>query len=683
VSATPRDRPTAERRRVERRPDASSDDLVGAVVRLMPDAAVVVDEDGRIVAANKLAEALFGYPAGGLESEPVDHLVPERFRSGHGAHRSSYVGNPTQRPMGAGLELWAKRRDGTEFPVDISLAPLGVPERPLTLAAIRDLTQRRAEWAALGRLAAVVAASEDAIVSMDLNGTVTSWNPGAQRLFEYGADEIVGRPIFRLVSAERRSEIEEQLARLRAGMRIPTRDARRLRKDRAEIDVSESMSLIREPSGEPVGFTWLMRDIAERKLAESEQRRLLVETQRRERWLEAISEIRLSLLGGGSVSDWLRLIVRRAHELADTDASAILLAPDATGPAVSDDELDLIVAAYEGESMAHLDEGGAAVSAYEPVFAEVLRSAATWASSDRGSAGGGTTGHPREHEQPGRSGDVGQSSESRRWTRPREGTLAGPLVVAAVATSRGPRGVLVVSRSVGRAEFDEADVRMIGSLAQQAGIALEFAAAQGDRDQLALIADRERIARDLHDHVIQRLFAVGMALQAATHSILDSRALERINDSVEELDSTIRDVRSTIFSLEIRAAERVESSTRSRILDVTSMAAESLGFQPRLQFDGPVDTRVPEEMVPDVLAVVRESLSNAARHAEASTVEVRIQVRDDLVITVTDDGKGLAGATRSSGIANLRARAQGRKGSMSVGPAGKRGTRVEWRVPLP
>lgn len=224
---------------------------------------------------------------------------------------------------------------------------------------------------------------------------------------------------------------------------------------------------------------------------------------------------------------------------------------------------------------------------------------------------------------------------------------------------------------------------MVETLAQQAELALEFASAQSDRDQLALIADRERIARDLHDHVIQRLFAVGMALQAATHSITDSRALERINDSVEELDATIRDVRSTIFSLEIRAAQRVESSTRSRILDVASMAAESLGFQPRLQFDGPVDTRVPEEMVPDVLAVVRESLSNTARHAAASTVEVRIVVKDELVITVTDDGKGLEGATRSSGLANLRARAEGRSGTMLVSSTGERGTRLEWRVPLP
>ena len=113
------------------------------------------------------------------------------------------------------------------------------------------------------------------------------------------------------------------------------------------------------------------------------------------------------------------------------------------------------------------------------------------------------------------------------------------------------------------------------------------------------------------------------------------------------------------------------------------MAAQGLGFQPRLQFDGPVDTRVPEELVPDVLAVVREALSNAARHARASRVEVRVDVLDDLSITVTDNGVGMSDTTRSSGLANLRARAEARGGSMTVGAADKRGTKLLWRVPLP
>jgi len=378
------------------------------------------------------------------------------------------------------------------------------------------------------------------------------------------------------------------------------------------------------------------------RASDEELRRLLIETQRRERWLEAISEIRLSLLGGGSLEEWLEMIAGQVCALADSEHAAILVASENPG--------QMSLAAEGGGRVDGLLDEPASVQ--EPIFSSVLSSGATWTS-------------------PGAGVPAGSPASS------------GPLVVAPVTTTHGAGAVLVVSRAAGRAEFDTEDLRMVESFAQQASLALEIARAQGDREQLALIADRERIARDLHDHVIQRLFAVGMSLQAAAHSITDSRALERISDSVEELDATIRDVRSTIFSLELRATERVETSTRSRILDIASMASDGLGFQPRLQFDGPVDTRVPEEMVPDLLAVVREALSNTTRHASASTVEVRVEVHHDLVLTVTDDGVGPEGATRSSGLANMRARAESRDGSMSIGPADGRGTRIEWRVPLP
>jgi signal transduction histidine kinase len=238
-------------------------------------------------------------------------------------------------------------------------------------------------------------------------------------------------------------------------------------------------------------------------------------------------------------------------------------------------------------------------------------------------------------------------------------------------------------RLVGRTAFSPEEIRLVESFGQQAGLAIELDRAQNDREQLAVLGDRERIARDLHDHVVQRLFAVGMALQAASRSITDTTALDRIGESIEELDATIRDVRSTIFSLALRTDDRVGTSTRARLLDVTSLAAQGLGFQPRLQFDGPIDTRVPEELVPDALAVVREGLSNAARHARASRVEVRVDVNNDLTITVTDNGVGIGPITRSSGLANLRARAEAHGGSMTVEKVDKRGTRLRWNVPLP
>jgi PAS domain S-box-containing protein len=625
------------------------EELVEAVMRLVPDAAVLVDTAGRIVAANRLAEQLFGYPVGGLTGGSIEGLLPARFRARHVTHRHNYVTHPGQRPMGAGLDLWAMRRDGTEFPVDISLTPLEVGGRVLTMAAVRDMSLQRAEWAAEARLASIVASSDDAMVSMDLSGTIISWNPGAERLFGSRSEQAVGHSFWRLVPPELRGEVEEGMARVRGGMRVPSHDTRRVKADGDQVDVAESMSVVTDVSGEPAGFAVVLRDITERKQAELELRRLLTESQRRERWLTAISEVRLTLFSGAELSQWLELITRRVEELIDADGVLVAL------PHETDPEL-LTVAATRGHTVL---EVGATVPVERSLSGRAFRSGQSVMTSDL-------------------RADSASAPEARR------DVPIGAIVIAPMVSSAGPTGVLLVTRLPGRSSFEAEDIRLVESFAQQAGIGLELARAQFERSQFALVADRERIARDLHDHVIQRLFAVGMSLQAAANSIGDPRVLERIEESVEELDATIRDVRSTIFSLEIQATEHVETSARSRILDVASMASQALGFQPRLQFDGAIDTRLPEDLVPDVLAVIREALSNTARHAQATTVQVHVTAGEhDLLVEVTDDGRGASDRTRSSGLANLQARAEGRGGSMEIG-AGRRGkgTRMLWQVPL-
>ena len=629
--------------------DGAPGGLVDAVVRLLPDPAVAVDADGLIVAANHLAERQFGYPDGALAGVSVDALVPDRLRARHAWHRSSYAAQPQPRPMGAGLSLWAVRRDGTEFPVDISLAPLGDSPSHVTLAAIRDITDRRAEWQAEARLGAIVSSSVDAILSTDMSGTVTSWNPGAERLLGFRADDMVGRSFWRLVPPEGREEMEERMARVRSGLPVPTHDTRRLHRDGHAVDVAETMSIVREVTGEPGGFAAVLHDVTERKRVEVELRGLLAASQRRERWLAAMSEIRLALFAGTEGVDWLDLTTKRVSELLDAEG-VMVLRPDINEP----DMLEVVSA-----------RGGSMVLAVGDAI-----------DADTSLAG------PTLHT--GRSTSTTDLRSETSPDEPLRALPAGPTVLAALTASTGPIGVLVVTRAQGRPGFEPEDVHLVESFAQQAGLGLELTQAQSERARFNLVADRERIARDLHDHVIQRLFAVGMSLQAAANSITDARALDRIENSVEELDATIRDVRSTIFSLELQATEHVETSARARILDVASLAAPALGFQPRLQFDGPIDTRVPEELVPDVLAVVREALSNTARHAEASAVEVHVQVGQELVIEVSDDGKGAADRTRSSGLTNLRHRAEDRGGTMAVGEGRRqRGTCIEWRVPLP
>jgi PAS domain S-box-containing protein len=635
---------------IGRRGDADpvSAELIDTILRLMPDAAVVVDPDGQIVTANPGAESLFGYPAGSLPGIAVDVLVPARFRSEHAAVRAAYLADPTPRPMGLRRELWATRLDRTEFPADISLAPLVGSERTLTLAVVRDLSERRAEWEAGAWLAAIVSSSEDAIVSMDLGGRLSTWNPGAQRLLGYGSDEICGKPMMRLVPEHLQLDMEEQMALVRGGIHLPPRDTVRLQMNGDEVEVAEALSLIREPSGTPTGISAVLRDITERKRVERELRGLLVDGQRRERWLGSISEVRLSMLAGGNLARWLTLIARRASELSDADGITISVV-------ARDDDSVFEVIAAQGTSVQALR--GRHVPVDGSAAGRVFTSSRLMVADDPDAAGVHAT-----DALP-----IG----------------LGPVLIVPITTSHGNAGVLGVTRQAGRTRFSAEEIRVVESFGQQAGLAIELDRAQNDREQLAILGDRERIARDLHDHVIQRLFAVGMALQAASRSVTDEPALDRIAESVEELDATIRDVRSTIFSLALRADDKLGTSTRARLLDITSMAAQALGFQPRLQFDGPVDTKVPEELVPDALAVVREALSNTARHAKASRVEIRVDVHQDLTITVTDNGVGMADATRSSGLANLRARAEARGGSMTVGSGNRPGTRLHWQVPLP
>jgi len=630
------------------RTDPGSEEQIGSALHLIPDAAIVADAAGKIVAANPGAESMFGYPPGALVGTAVDLLVPDRFRSSHADRRAAYVTRPVPRAMGTGLNLWARRFDGSEFPADISLGALDGPEGQCTLAVVRDLSAHRAAWDAGAHLASIVSSSEDAIVSMDLNGTLTTWNPGAERLLGYDAHEICGEPFSRLIPESLRADVEEHMARVRQGAHTPSRDTVRINKNGFEIEVVESLSLIRDRTGAPTGVAAVLRDITERKRAERELRRLLVDGQRRERWLGSISEVRLSMLAGGGLEEWLALIARRTSELSDADGVTISVVAE------DDDSLLEVVAAH-----------GAAVQPLRGRCYPIKDSAA---------GGVFTSGRSSLAADPSAMVPAGRGDAVP--------VALGPVLLVPITTTHGSDGVLSVVRLAGRATFGLEEIRVVESFGQQAGLAVEIDRAHDDREQLAVLSERERIARDLHDHVIQRLFAVGMALQAASHSISDPSALGRIGESIEELDATIRDVRSTIFSLALRTNDREGTSTRARLLDVTSLAAQGLGFQPRLLFDGPVDTKVPEELVPDALAVVREGLSNTARHAKASRVEVRIDVHDGLAITVTDNGVGMGDTTRASGLANLRTRAEARGGSMTVGNADTRGTRLHWQVPL-
>jgi signal transduction histidine kinase len=264
------------------------------------------------------------------------------------------------------------------------------------------------------------------------------------------------------------------------------------------------------------------------------------------------------------------------------------------------------------------------------------------------------------------------------WPAPLQ---TGTALLVPLAGSGTSYGVLVVAYEAGTTNIlADLDVAVVETFAGQAALALERTRARGDRDLLAVLGDRERIARDLHDTVIQRLFAEGLSLQAALSSVGDpQRTRARLESAVEGLDETIKELRMAVFSL--HGAPSAPGGFRGRMLQVVTDATDGLGFEPRLQFDGPVETidvRIADQLIP----VLREALSNIAHHAKAGHARVAVTVAADVTLTVSDDGVGVpAEVFGGRGLTNLAARARDLGGDFTMRPQPSGGSLLTWQVP--
>jgi signal transduction histidine kinase len=225
------------------------------------------------------------------------------------------------------------------------------------------------------------------------------------------------------------------------------------------------------------------------------------------------------------------------------------------------------------------------------------------------------------------------------------------------------------------------DRQLVATYAEQASLSLRLAEAREDQRRLAILEDRDRIGRDLHDLVIQRLFAIGLGLQGATRLVQRPEVAARIEQAVDDLDATIKDIRRAIFGLS--SLEAAAGDVQTEVTRLVDRAASTLKFRPSLQFEGPVRTLVTEEVVPDLLAVLAEALSNVSRHAEARNVDVVLSAAESVVLIVRDDGGGMAAVADESGLANIRVRAERRGGSLVIESAPGRGTTLTWSVPRP
>jgi PAS domain S-box-containing protein len=260
LTARARLRRAAERGRAE--------DKFRLTVEASPSGIVLVDGAGRMVLVNAETEKLFGYSREELIGQEVEMLAPERFRGAHRGDRAGFVAAPHPRAMGVGRELFARRKDGTEFAVEIGLSPIQSVEGILILTAIVDITARKQAAAAKNDLAAIVDSSDDAILGKTLGGTITSWNAGAEAMYGYSASEIVGQNVAILAPTDRKEEVPDILRRLRRGESVHHLETVRVTRDRRQIAVSLTISPIKNERGEITGASSIARDITERKRAE-------------------------------------------------------------------------------------------------------------------------------------------------------------------------------------------------------------------------------------------------------------------------------------------------------------------------------------------------------------------------------------------------------------------------------
>ncbi|WOX26504.1 GAF domain-containing protein [Streptomyces solicathayae] len=382
-----------------------------------------------------------------------------------------------------------------------------------------------------------------------------------------------------------------------------------------------------------------------------ENARLYEEGRLRQRWLAASADFTSALLSGEEETDVLGGMLERAVDIAGADIGVFYL----VGPG--------------GELRGSLACGDGA-EAHRGV--ELPSSEGTLAAA------------ALTQDGPLTVADV--ENDPRVTVHPERWKGFGPAVAVTVGTKERLSGVLILARSAGRSPFTGVETSVLPGFAGQAALALELADRRRDAEQVSLLEDRDRIARDLHDLAIQRLFATGMTLQSARRFVEHPEAADRLTRAIDDLDSTIKIIRSTIFGLREHDTPGTAPKLRNRIVKAVDSAASTLGFAPALLMEGLLDTDVPSEAADEVVAVIGEALTNVARHANARHAEVSVVAADGvLAVTVSDDGVGLRPGGVRSGLRNLAERAAHLGGDLSVRsrPQPTGGTLLEWRIRLP
>ena len=695
-------------------------ELVTRLIDAVPDGLLIVDSDGLIRVVNSTTELMFGYPRSALLGAPVEMLVPEPSRHRHIGLRNQYAADSTVKTMGSGRELDGRRSDGSLFPIEISLSPIATGRRTTaTIATVRDITERRAAEARIKHVLATLDATRDALVIADpTNYRFTYANEGTTALTGYSRDELLTMTPYELVPSLGTDRFERMIERARDVAPSPiTRNVSVIRSDGTEVATEVVIQFV---GPTPVA---VFRDVTERIAAaaalEARERevRELVRAANSYVWsispsgtlmthegeLAGYSMLDDSMLGahysvafrsdpesvrhieaalGGRSFTGTRTIGEHTFHLSyepKFDERGALV--QVVGTATDTSDLQRIQDALETErdlfrtivsaiqSGLYITNADGVITAVNPVFCDLVGRRRT---------------------------ELIDSPESDDWWFDVDIEQIASMRDLAMASSASPPESFECEAQIVRDDGTTLPVlvsirRLAGADAQGARLTLVHdltavkaaatASAHIEAAQ-ALLADRERIARDLHDTVIQQIFAAGMQLQALDGMLDTERAHERLALIVEMLDDSIGDLRTAVFRLGSRIG--ANGGLRDRVLDIAAAAARALGFEPSVRFDGVVDVAVSDNHAEHLCAIVRESLSNCARHAGASRVSIEIVSHDGhLNCTIDDDGVGLTDKSRGgSGLTNIADRAEQLGGVAVFGTSPLGGLRVVWEVPL-
>ena len=371
--------------------------------------------------------------------------------------------------------------------------------------------------------------------------------------------------------------------------------------------------------------------------------RLYEASKTRQSWIEATRDVGTELLSGADPARVFRLVADESRSLSGAELTLVAVPADPDLPASEVDEL--VIAATSGE--------GSATEVHSiPVEGTLIGKAFV-------------------QRMPGRFDQFELA--------PGDTVAAGPALVLPLRATDAVPGVLVAVRAVGAQPFNNEQLDMMAAFADQAALAWQLASTQRQMRELSILTDRDRIARDLHDHVIQRLFAVGLALQGTIARARVPEVQQRLTDSVDDLQEVIQEIRTAIFDL--HGSSSGVTRLRQRLDEAIAQFSTS-NLRTTVQYTGPLSV-VDAALADHAEAVVREAVSNAVRHAGATTLTVNVAVSDDLCIDVVDDGIGIPAEVTGSGLTNLRRRAEDAGGDFSIARPTTGGTHLKWCAPLP